>query len=310
MRCVDSAVASDSSPAPGRREAFFFARPACYHQAMRVAAIQHDIAWEDKAANHATVERLLDDAAVEPGTFVLLPEMGDTGFSFNLDVIVDDRTLPWAKKTAQQRRIWLQAGYAVRHEDGSGRNCATIVNPEGAAIGTYQKVHPFSFGREAEHFTGGGQIVLRRCGEAVVCPLICYDLRFPELFRLAALHGAEVFTIGANWPSARQAHWQALLRARAIENQAYVVGLNRVGDDPQLSYLGGSMIIGPTGEVLAEGDDRPAALTAELDLEALRAWRKQFPALQDVHRELLGTIAVDAGPDVDAPATVRSSTIA
>src|SRR5690606_2545669 len=98
---------------------------------------------------------------------------------------------------------------------------------------------------------------------------ICYDLRFPELWRLGALAGAEVFTIGASWPDARQHHWRSLLIARAIENQAYVVAVNRVGRDPHLGYAGGSMIVSPMGEVLAEADAAPQVIQAELDMAAL-----------------------------------------
>ncbi len=268
---------------------------------MHIAAVQHDIVWEDKPANHATVERMLDEAAIDPGTFVLLPEMGDTGFSFNLDRIVNDLTLLWAVELAKSRSIWLQVGYAVRHTDGTGRNCATIIAPDGTTIGTYQKVHPFSFGRESEHFTGGDHISLIQCSDAIVSPLICYDLRFPELFRIAAAHGTEVFMIGANWPSARQHHWRSLLIARAIENQAFIVAVNRVGNDPHLPYAGGSIIISPMGEILAEADDQPAVLKTEIDLDSLREWRARFPALQDMHSSLLGTIAVDAAAANNAP---------
>lgn len=125
-----------------------------------------------------------------------------------------------------------------------------------------------------------------------MCPLICYDLRFPELWRLGAVEEADVFTIGASWPAARQQHWRALLIARAIENQAYVVAVNRIGDDPHIKYAGGSLIISPTGEVLAEAPagNVPIVLQAELDPAALRAWREKFPALADIHRELLGSI--------------------
>lgn len=262
---------------------------------MRIAAIQHDIVWESKPDNHATVERMLDEADIgrdDPRTFVLLPEMGDTGFSFNLDCIVDDQTLPWATELARRRSIWMQVGYAVRADDDTGRNCASIINPDGAVVATYQKVHPFSYGREADYFTGGDHLCIADCDGAIVSPLICYDLRFPELFRLAALAGAEVLTIGANWPSERQHHWRSLLIARAIENQAYLVAVNRVGSDPRLSYLGGSMIVSPTGEVLAEAKDVPTVLQAEIDLDSLRDWRRRFPALKDVHSELIGSIDV------------------
>ena len=261
---------------------------------MRFAAVQFDIAWEDKQANHAIIESMLAEAAVQPGTFVLLPELGDTGFSMNLDRIVDDRSLDWGRELARRLRIFLQIGYAERGEDQRGRNCAAIISPDGSLHGIYRKVHPFSYGKEALHYSGGREALIASCEPALVAPLICYDLRFPELWRLAATHAhaAEVFTIGASWPAARQHHWRALLIARAIENQAYVVAANRVGADPHLKYRGGSMIVSPTGDVLAEADDQPRILQAELDLAQLRQWRREFPALRDVQRELLGSIPV------------------
>ena len=265
---------------------------------MKVAAVQADIVWEDKPANHRIIESMLDEAAIEPGTFVLLPELADTGFSLDVEKIVDDRSLQWATEFARRRRIWLQMGHPALGPEGKGRNCATIINPAGKAIGTYEKVHPFSYGKEIHRYSGGDHILLRRLHEAdgrpVACPLICYDLRFPELWRLAAVGGAELFTIGASWPNPRQAHWRALLIARAIENQAWVVAVNRTGDDPHLSYDGGSMIVSPQGEIINEADKKPAVLQATLDLEALRAWRGHFGALRDAHPSLLGTIAVDS----------------
>jgi omega-amidase len=268
---------------------------------MRFACVQYDIVWEDKAANHAIIERMFDLAKVPPGAFVLLPELSDTGFSMNLETIADERTIEWGCVSALRRELFLQIGFArLARETASvntgcsvGRNCAAIIAPDGSILGEYQKVHPFSYGKESQFYSGGDHLLLRRCGEAIVCPLICYDLRFPELWRLAALRGAEVFAIGASWPAARQHHWRALLIARAIENQAYVVAVNRVGSDAHLKYAGGSIIVSPAGEILAEADDRPLVVQADLDLAALREWRKEFPALRDVHRDLLGTIAVD-----------------
>ncbi len=268
---------------------------------MNFAAIQYDIAWEDKEANHRIVEQMLAEADLAPGTFVLLPELGDTGFSFNLEKTVDDRSLIWAKDLARKTGLWIQVGYPAIGDDGRGRNCATILSPEGREIATYGKVHPFSFGREIEFFTGGDRLVTTPCDESIICPLICYDLRFPELWRLGAAGGtsggaaggAEVFTIGASWPDARQSHWRALLIARAIENQAFVVACNRVGEDPHLSYAGGSLIISPKGKVLAEAGEEPAVIQAELDLNILRQWRKDFPALADMKKLHLEGVAVD-----------------
>lgn len=266
---------------------------------LHVAIVQYDIAWEAKPTNHAEIERLLDGASIPAGALVLLPELGDTGFSFALDRIVDDATLPWAREVARRRGIFLQVGYAERGPEGLGRNCAAIVAPDGAVRGVYRKVHPFSFGRESEHYAGGAELLLADLDEggqgAKVAPAICYDLRFPELFRHAALAGAEVLALGANWPETRQAHWRALLIARAIENQAFALGANRTGRDPHLGYCGGSIIVDPMGRVLAEAEAETAVLQATLDLDGLRAWRATFPALRDIRRGLLGTIPVVPG---------------
>lgn len=265
---------------------------------MHIAAVQFDIVWENKPANHRLVEDMLSKADVPPGAFVVLPELADTGFSLNVEGIVDDLSTEWGSNLARSRRIWLQTGYAQRDREGMGLNCATIFTPDGDAVGTYQKVHPFSYGKEIEHYTGGESLTIRRLadtpGRPAFCPLICYDLRFPELWRLGTVAGAEVFSLGANWPNARQAHWRALLIARAIENLAFVVAANRTGNDPHLQYEGGSMIISPRGEILAEAGTEPVVLQAEIDVQTLRDWRAEFGALADIHRDLLGSIREDS----------------
>mgnify|MGYP003580661371 FL=1 len=204
---------------------------------MRFACVQYDMLWEDKAANHAIIERMLHEAKLTQGTFVLLPELGDTGFSMDLNRIADDQTLQWGCNLARKLSVFIQPGFARQlqaDESPPGRNCAAIIAPDGAVLGEYQKVQPFSYGKESQFYSGGDHLLIRRCGDAIACPLICYDLRFPELWRLATLAGAEIFTIGASWPAARQQHWRSLLIARAIENQVYVVAVNRTGTDPHL----------------------------------------------------------------------------
>jgi omega-amidase len=126
-----------------------------------------------------------------------------------------------------------------------------------------------------------------------VAPAICYDLRFPELFRLAALAGAEVFMIGASWPSPRAAHRRALAIARAIENQAYVIACNRIGRDPNTDHAGDSFVVAPSGEVIAEAGDAENVLVATLDRAELLRWRDRFPALRDLRRSMLGNVRVD-----------------
>ena len=129
----------------------------------------------------------------------------------------------------------------------------------------------------------------------MAAPSICYDLRFPELHRLAVAGGAQILSIGANWPRARIAHWRSLAIARAIENQSCVIAVNRVGSDPDHEYGGNSMIIGPDGGILAEAGDSATLLEADLDLDELLERRRSFPALVDRRDELLGRADIDRG---------------
>jgi predicted amidohydrolase len=121
----------------------------------------------------------------------------------------------------------------------------------------------------------------------VVSPFICYDLRFPEAFRGAVRRGARAFVVIANWPAERHEHWDLLLRARAIENQAFVVGVNRCGSDPRHAYAGGSMIVDPQGGILARAGGEECVISADLDAASLMEYRERFPALGDMHGDLL-----------------------
>ncbi len=263
---------------------------------MLLAALQYDIAWEDPNANRRALAALLDRAALPSGSLVLLPELGDVGFSINLDAITPSSAPDWAADEARRRGLFIACGYPTRESDGFGRNRCVIARPDGSLSHPYAKVHPFGFGRETEAYRGGDRLTLVSVGPFTACPLICYDLRFPELWRLATLAGADLFLVGASWPAARQHHWRSLLIARAIENQAFVVASNRIGRDPTLLYAGGSMVIAPTGEVLAEADDQATVITAAADHASLLAWRERFPALRDLHRDLLGSIPVEREP--------------
>ncbi|MCA9294650.1 MAG: hypothetical protein KDA20_12645, partial [Phycisphaerales bacterium] len=254
--------------------------------------------------NYARVEKLLDGVDIAPGDLIVLPEMFDTGFSFhvakNADAppLGDGATAAFLGDLARRRRCTVHGALtaAAGHQDFSGAivglNRAMIVGPDGETIAQYDKVHPFSYGKEAEHFAGGHAVVtypwrahvegraIEEC-ELMVCPAICYDLRFPELFRAGLDLGAQAYAIGANWPSARAHHWRALIIARAIENQAFVFAVNRVGRDPALEYAGGSLVVSAKGEVLVEADDREQVVSASIDPMAMHRWRGEFPAWQD-----------------------------
>ncbi len=254
---------------------------------MKAHLVQLDIAWQDRPANFRGVDRLIQRADIHEGDLVVLPEMFDSGFSLNTERTADmaGETASYIAQLADDLGCVVQGGRTVRACTGAAclaKNHATVFGPGERLLADYAKVHPFTFGRESEAFEGGDAVVTYPWGGLTVCPAICYDLRFPELFRLGLLAGAEVFAIGANWPEARQAHWRALSIARAIENQAFVLSVNRTGPDPHLTYVGGSIAIDPQGEVIGELGAGEGVLSVEIDPERLRSWRATFPAWKDL----------------------------
>ena len=158
-------------------------------------------------------------------------------------------------------------------------NMCIVSSPSGIAA-RYAKIHPFSYAGEHEHYAAGDRVVTVEIEGVRVTPLVCYDLRFPEPFRVAAAE-TDLFAVVANWPEPRREHWRTLLKARAIENQAYVAGVNRVGDGGGAHYAGDSALVAPLGETLAEGDDRQRVLVADVEPEKAAKLRARFPALQD-----------------------------
>ena len=261
---------------------------------MQAHLVQLNISWENPYANFARVDDLLAEAPVNPGDLILLPELFDTGFSLNTAVTndADGKTEAYLTNLARRLAVTVQGGRTVLPEGQThALNIMSVIDPAGLTLCTYAKIHPFSFGREPDAFTGGDKVVTFVWNEktSIRCaPAVCYDLRFPELFRFAVKQGAELIALGANWPSARQVHWRTLLIARAIENQAFVLGVNRTGSDPHLHYAGGSIVVGPRGEILAEASDEECVLSCEIDPALVHAWRKEFPALRDAR--LLGKI--------------------
>ena len=232
---------------------------------MRFHMVQMEISWEDKAASQARARRLVDGAGVAEGDVVVLPEMFDTGFSLNVDRTADTNGVSrgFLDGLARDTGACVVGGVTLAREDGRGLNRAYVAGPSGV-LAEYDKVHPFTYGREGERFVGGERVVVFEWGGARICPVVCYDLRFPELFRAGLTGGAEAFVVIANWPAARAGHWRTLLEARAIENQAAVVGVNRAGRDPHLEYSGGSAAFGAKGEKLAEmGEEEGGAERAD-----------------------------------------------
>jgi predicted amidohydrolase len=269
---------------------------------MKAHLVQLDIAWEDPGANYESVRRLLDAADVAAGDLLVLPEMFDTGFSFNIERTNDKAggTLRFLCELADDLGVTVQGGRTTAPcHRCVARNVMSVLAPGDKLLAEYVKIHPFQ--REAERFEAGRDVVTYPWGGLTVCPAICYDLRFPELFRLGARRGAEVFALGACWPIARAHHWRALVIARAIENQAYMLGVNRSGKDPMLLYGGGTIAVSPRGDVLGELGDAPGVLSVDVDPAAVRDWRAAFPALRDA--KLLDALCFPPAP-AQSPAPV------
>jgi predicted amidohydrolase len=265
---------------------------------VEVIGLQFDIAWEDKATNFKTVRRLLTDAAPEKDSVVVLPEMFATGFSMNVQAIAESpggETEQFLSETAKEFGICLIGGAAMRGRDGRARNKALVFSSAGEFLAFYAKMQPFAPGGEAEKYVAGDRPVTFRWADAVISPFICYDLRFPEIFReAAAAHQPELFLVIASWPEKRINHWAALLRARAIENQAYVIGVNRIGKDPHYAYNGQAQIVDPHGEVLGSAGDKECCIRARLDLANLRKYREGLPFLADMRALSAGNVKVQA----------------
>ncbi len=252
---------------------------------MKIFCCQHDIAWEERAPNHAKVKTLLTNADIPRGSLALLPEMFACGFSMNIPAIsegADRETEKFLAETARELGIHLVGGVVSDGANGRGRNEALVFSPEGREIARYRKTQPFTPGGESAAYEAGTGAILFQWGACLVSPFICYDLRFPEVQRPAARAGAQLMTFIASWPDARLPHWVKLLQARAIENQCWVAGVNRIGSDPQYTYSGRSLIVDYQGEIVADAGDRECVIGAEIDLAALAAYRREKPFLADM----------------------------
>lgn len=251
---------------------------------MNLYAIQIDSVWEDKAANFAKVRTLLAATPPTPGSLIVLPEMFGTGFSCQLSTTVEPlggETEHFFQEIASQWQCAVLGGLITAGPDELGHNQALAISPDGLELVRYTKIHPFSLGGESEvHAPGNTPIVFEWQG-IHVSPLICYDLRFPELARTALGLGAELLIYIAAWPARRIQHWLTLLQARAIENQAYVLGVNRCGQEPNYTYCGRSVLVDPHGVIIADASDGEKSLLCEVDPSVIRTWRQDFPAVRD-----------------------------
>lgn len=243
---------------------------------------QIELVWEDAAANAARVESALERERPEAGTLVVLPEMFGSGFSMDVARACAGSGMLLARMSAWAKRwhCWVMGGLAL-NEAGGPANSAVAFGPDGTEAFRFRKLHGFSPVGEPEVFRCGDSVGVWEVGGFRLAPFVCYDLRFPEVFREASRRGADLLVVIANWPARRERHWLALLQARAIENQAWVVGVNRAGNDPSATYSGRSVVVDPLGVIRADAGEGERWVRAELDPAEARSWREAFPALRD-----------------------------
>jgi predicted amidohydrolase len=269
--------------------------------AVKVAAVQHDIAWEDKQATIAHLAPLVAEAAAEGARLVVLAEMFSTGFSMRTDVTAEPEGGPSSQflvDQAARHGVWVcgscpeiaadaDAGAsqgAAGDVEARPHNTLVLAGPDGT-VHRYRKRHRFTYAGVDRAFAAGSELATIEIEGVRVSPFVCYDLRFADDWWALAPQ-TDLYLCVANWPDSRRAHWSALLRARAIENQAYVVGCNRIGTGGSgrgrtLTYVGDSVILDPMGEALATGGDTEQVLVAEVTPERVAEVRAAFPFLAD-----------------------------
>ncbi len=247
---------------------------------LKLALIQRELQWENPGANRDQFSG--DFAALDGDTdLVILPEMFTTGFSMATESTAEDdaaTTLPWLQQQAQQYDVAICGSLAVR-DAGQVYNRLLFVTPDGEHH-HYDKRHLFRMSGEGEHYAAGSDKLIVQWRDWRLRPMICYDLRFPAWARNRNDYDALIFV--ANWPEKRRVHWRQLLIARAIENQAYCIGVNRVGaDDNGLTYSGDSLVLAADGELLLDCEDAAGVFYATLDYAAMEQYRSKFPCHKD-----------------------------
>ena len=250
---------------------------------MKVAVIQYDIAWADRDANFLSLRPLITQAVQEGATFVVLPEMFSTGFVVDRDDIGEPSqgvSSQFLSSMAMEYNITICGSCPeIESDDSRPFNSLVIARPDGSQE-RYRKIHPLPYGGEDKHFRPGSDFCTVEIDGVRISFFVCYDLRFADEF-WAMADTTDAYVIPANWPQSRREHWMSLLTARAIENQAYVIGCNRVGEGGNLHYSGDSRIIDPLGTVLADAAQEATIIYADIDATHVASVREKFPFLQD-----------------------------
>ena len=257
----------------------------------RLGLIQMDIVWANPEENLAKAGEMIHSAASRNCSMVVLPELWSTALCGSriaeLAADTGERVRETIREWATRFEMVVAAG-SIAWSEGEDRvsNLSMIIDTEGDVAGRYKKAHLFRPMQEQKYVVPGDGFNVVKTSLGVLGPLICYDIRFPEAARKLTLSGADMLVVPANFPDPRRDVWRTLLIARAMENQVFVCGVNRIGQDPKYSYFGNSMVIDPGGQVLVEGNREEELLVADIDLTRLNEVRKALPALSDRRPDL------------------------
>ena len=259
---------------------------------MKLQIFQFEVKPADVNANEQLIAHYFEKYVTEDTDCVVLPEMWNNGYALDqLETLADhnlQRSLSFISKLAQRYQVDVIAGSVSNKIEDNVYNTAFSVNKEGQLISTYNKVHLVPMLDEPTYLTGGHQVPepYALTHNTQVAQIICYDLRFPELLRYPARNNAQIAFYVAQWPSARAHHWRALLQARAIENDMFVVGANGCGNDGKTQYAGHSMVINPNGEIIGELGDQADVLTVDIDVEEVTKQRQSIPVFDNLKLDL------------------------
>ena len=251
---------------------------------MRVSIVQHDIVWGQPAENVRRLTQMLDQQS--GADLYVLSENFATGFMADEAIPQEPNLLAWLRAQAREKDAAFAASMAVRDDEGKMRNRLFFVRPDGT-YDYYDKRHLFSYAGETDAYEAGQRRVVTEWRGVRFLLQVCYDLRFPVFSRNSGDYDAIIYV--ANWPTQRMDVWRTLLKARALENQCVVVGVNRVGQDPACFYCGGSVIIDAYGKTLAACEDtKEGVATTSLDMEQQNKFRRKFPVLADADSFTIG----------------------
>jgi len=250
---------------------------------MKIALIQYNPTWENKEKNKQKILSMI--SKVDGVELFVFPEMSLTGFTMKskeMSETIQSDSFRFFSSIAQEKSANIFAGIIERRNKRI-YNTLIHIKPDGTLVKLYRKIHPFSYSSENENFNAGVKPALTKIKKWKIGLTICYDLRFPELFRKYGKKKAHLIVNIANWPDTRIEHWRTLLKARAIENQCYVVGVNRVGKDPKLNYVGFSSVFDPMGKEIVVVENEEKVIVVDLDKNYLNEIRKKFPFLDDIN---------------------------